>query len=175
MSCARQIILPREENLTRPTQVILPKRAIYRPSLLLEVKEPLRGSGSPTRSGLARHEEASLLERVCRRLGIHCSATSEYGRRALRIMRKRLAEGHTQEELLRVTEYGRAQWDQGQRFSGLKDLLWLWGVRLPALLAGAAAAGDTPGHLVHRTGDALTEWQAGVETMLARQRGERKS
>ena len=83
-------------------------------------------------------------------------------------MRKRLREGYTPDQLLRVVDYARVTWDRGQRFGGLKDLLQLWGLRFPAHLAAADTAGDAPGHLVYRAGKDMVDWQEGVEEMLRR-------
>ncbi len=119
---------------------------------------------------LERHEMLLLLDRGRRRLGIKCTAQSAYGKQCLRMLQKRLKECYTPEQLLQVCDYARAVWEQGQRFSGLKDLLYLWGVRLPALLAAAAEGGDAPSHLIHRKGDDMMQWHDDVAEMVRRQK-----
>ena len=128
----------------------------------------------PTRAdarerGLSKMDEVVLLDRARRRLGIVVASGSDYGRRSLTFMRRRIREGYTPAQLLAVTEYARAQWDGGQRFHGLKDLLWLWGTKFPAHLAAAAHTRDAHGPLVHREGGAMAEWQEDVQEMLRRQ------
>ncbi len=116
------------------------------------------------------------MERARRRMGINFSVTNStaepYGPKVLGLMRKRLAEGYTPDDLLAVADYARSQWDAGQRFSGLKDLLWMWGLKFPAHLAAARSAGDAPNHLVYRTGKDMVDWQEGVDEMLRRQEAE---
>ncbi len=119
---------------------------------------------------LQRHEVLSLLDRGRRRLGIKCTAQSDYGKRCLRVLQRRLKECYTPEQLLQVCDYARAVWEHGQRFSGLKNLLYLWGTSFPAQLAAAVEGGDTPSHLVHRTGDDMTQWHDDVAEMVRRQK-----
>jgi hypothetical protein len=86
-------------------------------------------------------EVVSLVASSLRLLGINPPTGSAFVKGARSLAAKRLREGHTTEELLKVVKWAMVEWMHGNRFAALKQFNYLWGRHLPALIAAAKGGG----------------------------------
>ena len=102
---------------------------------------------------------AQLLASASSLLRIRCSPATDYGRRALAVAARRIAEGATPAELVEVCRIAAQRWERGDRWAPLRYLTYLWGASFPAILAGGAASGRAARAPTHRSGDDLARWE----------------
>ena len=89
---------------------------------------------------------------------------TQYVLQALGCAAERVAEGSTLADLVEVCRLASARWAGGDHWPPLRNLTYLWGASLPAILAGGAGGGGGRGSSapVHRAGEDLEDWRRGL-------------
>ncbi len=99
--------------------------------------------------------ERELLGKATAILGLKVPPETEHGKHAVRLSARRIREGFTADDLLRVVRDAERRWRDGDHWYELKNLVYLWGDKFPALLAAARApAADG----MHFTDEDPLEW-----------------
>lgn len=86
-------------------------------------------------------DELIILELAGRIIGRKIVVRSAFGRRARKYMRARVKEGFTRDELVQACRYAAKEWDNGNRWRGLKDISYIWGMGFQPILACKGEAG----------------------------------
>jgi len=106
--------------------------------------DPCRGP-SPAEYKQRQQVVYTTLAQACSILGgVQCSPTSRYGNCVVRVLHRRLHEGFTPPELLLVARRARLRAKNGDRWPHWRNLLYIWGVNFPPLLADAKAFFSSP-------------------------------
>lgn len=107
---------------------------------------------------IGKLEAYNLLREACRILGAkYFPPSSTITQRQLRVLYRRLREGATADDLLAACREAKRAYESGQkRFLQLRNLLYVWGTGLPALLGAAGLAEEKP---QENQGDMAAEWE----------------
>ena len=125
---------------------------------------PRRASRAPLPEG----EATQLLSAASVVMGAKYSVSKAYGIMALRVAADRIAEGFSTSDLLRSCRLAMKRWGGGDHWPPLRNLTYLWGASLPAILDGGegsgqgAARGQAP---VFREGEEAEAWARGCGEM----------
>ena len=112
---------------------------------------------------LSAGEAAQLLGSASAVMGRRYEPGTQYVLQALGCAAERVAEGSTLADLVEVCRLASARWAGGDHWPPLRNLTYLWGASLPAILAGGAGGGGRgPSAPVHRAGEDLEDWRRGL-------------
>ena len=110
---------------------------------------------------LSPPDELLLYEKACKILGAPFYPNSSFAHLAKKAMKARLREGFSTEDLIAACRYAAKEWDNGNRWSGLKNLIYIWSKGFQPLLATKGEAGiKTRGKApVFREGEDLEKYK----------------
>lgn len=98
-------------------------------------------SDSKSAASLTAADELLTLDLASHILGVKIGFHSAYGRRARKFMRTRVKEGFTKDELVQACRYATREWENGNHWRPLRDILYVWGKGFQPILATKGEAG----------------------------------
>ena len=105
-------------------------------------------------------EELLLCQEACRILGAPFYPSSSFIYLARRSMRARIREGFSRDDLIAACRYAAKQWENGNRWMQLKNMIYVWSRGfVPLLTSKGEAGGGGRKAPVFRQGRELEEWK----------------
>ena len=127
---------------------------------------PRRRRAGARRTPIREDHAVALLADASRLIGVYCTPETEAGHKALACAAKRIAEGHTLQDLVRACTLASQRWARGDRFAALKSLTYLWGASLPSVLAaGSEASRPMREAPTYRQGEDRAAWAESLAAM----------
>ncbi len=116
---------------------------------------------------LSPDEELFLYKEACQILEAPFYPNSRFAYLAKRSMRARIKEGFSKEDLISACRHAARQWENGNRWSGLKNLIYIWSRGFQPLLATKGEAGSPSRKApVFRQGKELEQWKQQLRESL---------